>query len=345
MTRNMVGANTAIFQRLDDFVSSLGYRVPNSGSPRWIGTNPTERGFLRESKVLNSVRIGKNRCVLHLEYGGFSFFSTVGFSDKIEAAHLEEIDITSSQLTVVLFESSIEPNCGPLRIIEHIGGQDKASDKNYSGHSSDLISPLFPPIRIFKFPEGVIDDFWQAHFMLCLEEAVSTGSWLDQDLFRSLKTMSELDSAKIPYPVLCRSIFDHDKTSLFLALYRCLEALYSYSSTASLVASLGIRKDWKVVSKQLEVSLSWYPREDAALQGLFQHAGMKELTDISEALDIATDPPANFSARSARAVYELRNKAVHFRPFHQDVDFDLIDWNKLCAAMSCIVLDVYNEIG
>jgi len=345
MAREMVGANAAIFQTLDDAVSSLGHHIPNSGSPRWISTNPNERGFLKDSKVLNIVKIGQNRSVLHLEYGGFSFFSTVGFSEKIELSHLTEIDTTSSQLTVILFEGNVKPNCGPLEIIQNIGGQDKNSDLGYTGHPPALVLPLYPLIRIFKFTGGVIDDFWQAHFMLCLEEAMATGSWMDQELFRSLKTMSELDSAKIPYSVLCRSIFDHDRTSLFLALYRCLEALYSYAATASLVSSLGIQKDWKVVSKQLEIDLRWYPKEDAALQGLFQRAGLKELIDISNSLKIPQEPLDTLSGRSARAIYDIRNKSVHFRPFHQGVDFDLIDWSKLCTALSCIVLDVYNEIG
>lgn len=345
MAREMVGANAAIFRSLDDAVFSLGHHIPNSGSPRWISTNPEERGFLKDSKVRNIVKIGQSRSVLHLEYGGFSFFATVGLSEKIRLGNLIEIDTTSSQLTVVIFESDVKPNCGPLEIIQNIGGQDRNSDPNYVGHSPDLILPLFPLIRLFKLPGGVVDDFWQAHFMICLEEAMATGSWIDQDLFRSLKTMSELDSAKIPYAVLCRSIFDHDRTSLFLALYRCLEALYSYAATASLVSSLGIQKDWKVVSKQLEIDLRWYPKEDAALQGLFQRVGMKELIDISNSLKIPQEPHDTLSGRAARAVYDVRNKSVHFRPFHQDTDFDLIDWSKLCTALSCVVLDVYNEIG
>lgn len=345
MARTMIDANTAIFRSLDDVVSGLGGAIPNSGSPRWIATSPNDRSFLKDSKVRDFVEIGLTRKVLHIEYQSCSYFFTVGFSEKNKAANFEEIDLNSSQLTLVLFEGKVKPIRGSLEIIQNVGGQDRNSDLNYEGHSPDLIYPLYPAIRLFKSSGGVVADFWQAHFMLCLEEAMTTGAWLSEDLFNSLITMSELDAAKIPYAVLCRSIFDHDKASLFLALYRCLEALYSYSATASLVYNLGIKKDWKTVSKQLEIDLRWYPKEDTALQGLFKGVGLRDLRGISEALNIPTEPIDTLSTRTARAVYDIRNKSVHFRPFHQDENFELIDWDKLCIVLSCIVLDIYNEIG
>ncbi|MDB6454464.1 hypothetical protein [Falsirhodobacter sp. 20TX0035] len=343
MPRNMIAANVVIFELLDVAVSSGGSKIPNSGSKRWISTTPSERGFLRDARLVHLMKIGAKRLILNFEYQQHSYFATIGFSGIFETKYFEELQVNSSHLTAILSEANIPPSASPLEIIENIGGHDKDSDPDYNGHDAKLLFDLYPKIKVFRSANGIVADFWQAYFIICLEETIATGSWISQNLFESLTTMSELDSTRIPYSVLCRSIFDHDQSSLFLAMYRCIEALYSYTATISLMASLGIKSNWKTVSKQLELDLKWHPREDAALQGLFKKVGRKEIDDISSAIFVEAEPKDTYVARVARAVYDLRNKTVHYRPVHQEADIQDIDWGKLCSAMSCVILDVYNE--
>lgn len=300
MPRNMIEANQIIFKVLDEAVSNSGLIIPNSGSPRWISTVSSERDFLRHSRLVGRIKVGARRLILNFEHDDHSYFATIGFSGTFETKYFEELAVNSSHLTAVLSEADVKPSAEPLKILQNIGGQDKDRDPSYVGHDAELLFDLFPQIKIFRSGAGVIADCWQAYFILCLEDAVATGSWISEDLFNTLTTMSELDSARIPYSVLCRSIFDHDQSSLFLAMYRCVEALYSYTATISLMASLGITADWKTVSKRLEEDLRWHPREDAALQGLFKKVGRKEIEDISAAISVEAIPQETFVTRWLR---------------------------------------------
>src|SRR5437868_13171482 len=54
---------------------------------------------------------------------------------------------------------------------------------------------------------------------------------------------------------LCRSLFDADPAALFLALYRCLEALYAYSASTKLIGEFGLDRSWTEVAVALEKQL------------------------------------------------------------------------------------------
>src|SRR4051812_23191494 len=96
--------------------------------------------------------------------------------------------------------------------------------------------------------------------------------------------LGDLDLLNIPYQTLCRSIFDADPEAMFLALYRCIEALYSFSSAQALIESLKLNVSWPDLAASLEEKIGWYPREESSLTALMKYASRYDLLSIFEAL-------------------------------------------------------------
>jgi hypothetical protein len=109
-----------------------------------------------------------------------------------------------------------------------------------------------------------------------------------------------------------------------------------------LISSLGISRSWVEMAQQLEFHLSWYPREEPSLEALFRSASLSDLARLLKALGEDLKEDNNVHVVAARRVYALRNALVHYRPFHQAFSFAKIDWNRLCEAMSSLVMDFYD---
>jgi hypothetical protein len=158
--------------------------------------------------------------------------------------------------------------------------------------------------------------------------------------------MCDLDAERIPYRVLCRSIFDGDISSFFLAQYRCLEALYAYSSAKDLITALGLKQSWDEVATVLEDKLGWHPREEDSHTRLLSFASDLDLKLVFNATgrDAAVEDDANLTSRTAKRVYGLRNSIVHYRPAQHNLRTEVIDWISVCKAMAGIIIDVYHGV-
>lgn len=340
MTRNKIASNRAVFELIDGSIGDASQHYTALRKSRWIRTASKGRDFLSNSVLKQATQFGKARWIAHFVHGKKSHIFTIGFCETFEYLRFPEEPTTGAQLTALLAELLPLPKVGKYRLVEELGDGCKEHDPNYAGHEADIIAALFPPIRHFVTDELV--DVWPAFFSFCVSEARAGNYWHNEILLSSLETICELDPSRIPYKVLCRSIFDFDQSSFFLALYRCLEALYSYASTRELSNDLGLTVDWREVSTKIERHLKWYPREEGAIERLFSQVGMKEIDDLSKCLGVPIAPQDSLKSRVAKAVYDLRNSCVHYRPSHQSINLAEIDWNTLCTAMACAVLDVYD---
>jgi hypothetical protein len=182
-------------------------------------------------------------------------------------------------------------------------------------------------------------------FLICLADRRRIEQWIDEQLAATLNMITELSPAYIPFQILCRSVLDMDPRALFLALYRCLEALYAHSQTQRLMIALEISKPWAEMAETLEAALGWYPREEPSLEALLAHAVAEDLQATAVALNDAIPPDARSEPYVAKRIYQLRNALVHYRPFHRKFSFEEVDWNRLCEAMALLVFHIYGEIN
>jgi len=340
--RNMKAANTVVFSSLDEYCSSRAEALSNAGQPRWISTTSPGRQFLRNATLVAQLSFSASVKVARFDLSNRAFFVTSGLDTPELPDVLELEDLDGGMLTAFLSELKPVPAALPAEIRNVVEVADKTSDPGYQGHDPLLISRLYPNIQVFSAEDLLEDRSFTMFFLICLRDRRRIDQWIDQQLADILNVVAELSPASIPYETLCRSVLEMDPSALFLALYRCLEALYAHTQTQRLMTALGISKPWTEMAETLEGTLGWYPREEPSLEALLGHALLEDLQAVVSALnDTIPDNARSAPSYVARKIYQLRNALVHYRPFHHSFPFNEVNWNRLCEAMALLVLHIY----
>lgn len=345
MSRSMVEVNQAIFSRLDDHCASHDLALKNAGAPRWIESRSPDRRFIKSAKLIDRVSMGPARTIIRFDLDGSSYFTCLGLSRDVEICGVAFVSPSAGQATTCVYEAVPRPVLDLSIIRQFVEFADLTADADYRGHPTDGLLTVFPQMTVGQFPELPPEETWRHFFLITLCE-VRESSWMSEDLIQTLRAVCELDPSKIPYRTLCRSIFDTDPSALFLALYRCIEALYAYDSAKRVGRALSLDADWSEIAVALEDEIGWHPREEGSLEKLMLLAELFDLKGICSSLNV-TDTPIEkdvIARRAAKAVYKMRNSLVHYRPSHHKVDIAGTNWDQVCAYMASIVLSIYYSI-
>lgn len=342
----MIDAHARVFGSLDAFCSGRNDPVQNAGTVRWTaGSGQEDKERLLFAELKSSLSFADTLKIGRFDLAETSFFCTVGLDLPEEIDFLQEEDFGGGMLTAILSELKPLPVRSTSEIRNVIEVENKESTPGYKGHESTLIETLFPVIRCFSVKNLAEEETQRVFFLLCLSTAGRGAQWMNSRLRETLTLIAELSPVAIPYRTLCRSIFDIDPSAVFMALYRCLEALYAYSHTTKLMGRLGIQEPWSDVAQVLEETLSWRPREEQSLGTLLRYAVSDDLRAILAAMGEDISDEGDVLNRATKKIYNLRSSLVHYRPFHQSFRPETIDWNRLCEAAALLVLHVYDSVG
>jgi len=346
MSRNMIDANKKLFATLDKFCNARGDPVLNAGQPRWIETTAAEKGVLKNAKLTELLTFTARKGLARFDLSTKTIFCSVGFDHLVPSFGLSEDDVNAGLLTAILFELDPLPRASAAEIKNIIEADDPSINAGYAGHTSAAIKTLYPTVRAFSAYNISPDETWRLFFLICLLECRNAETWIDEAFANALQGLAELQILNLPYRTLCRSIFDTDRGAMFLALYRCLEALYAFSSARALMATLKLSNTWEDIASALEDVLGWHPREESSLADLISLGIDRDQTAIFAALneplpDTAQNP---LSTLASRRIYRLRNDLVHFRPAQHRVDLTKIEWNRLCEAMTGLICFIYADV-
>jgi hypothetical protein len=343
MARNMIEANSRIFASLKQYISAHGYS-PNYRGAQWIPTNSKEKDVLKHSNIDLRLSFGRRRHVLVISHRADRLLVTVGFDFDTNLSGLTQIPLDAGVFTVVVSE---------LMPMVSVSGSDVAnavdwgdgSVPEYKGHPLKQMAALFPDMRAYTLPIASDDEYWRLIFLASVEECAQGESWIDEHLAITLRGLSDLNLLNLPYQGLTRSVFDANPGSLFLALYRCLEATYAFDSCRKVVAKIGKDVAWSELAAALESEVGWHPREAESLAGIFALAPELDLRAVFLALaEPAPTVGADLAAAAAKRVYLLRNALVHYRPGQPVQDFDRVDWNAICEAVAGMLPHIYGEV-
>lgn len=342
-SRNKIAANTAVFKLLDDYCSFRDEPLANAGAPRWISTTKDGREFLVRATLTEQLSFSASVKVARYDLSGRTYFITSGMDipEPPSCVLLEELD--GGIVTTFLAEVAPRPTAPPSAVRNIVEVADDLSTERYDGHDHLSICSLFPTIQVFSASDLLAGETFKVFFLICLADRRRIDQWIDEQLADALAAITELSSASIPYLVLCRAVLDMDPAALFLALYRCLEAMYAHDQAQALMTRIGLEKDWVEMAETLESTLGWYPREEPSLEILLATALSEDLRGVAVALREPIPQDAKESSFVAKKIYNLRNALVHYRPFHRKVSSAAIDWNRLCEAMTRLVRRVHVE--
>ncbi|WP_325919381.1 hypothetical protein [Pseudomonas frederiksbergensis] len=342
-SRNKKEANTIVFGDLDQYCYKNGLQRQNAGEGRWvISEKGTDQRRLVKADLASVMSLGASLKLSRFDLDGVSLFCTVGLELPDEIAGLVDEGLNGGMMTAILSELRPMPKATPIEVDNIIG--TGVNTLGYEGHEVLEISQLYPTIRVFSGADISQFETPRVFFLICLADRIRAGAWIDAQFRANLELIADLSPIAIPYRILCRSLFDTDPSAVFLALYRCLEALYAYSQTSELMGKLGMQMEWNHVARVLEETLSWRPREEPSLGVLLQQAVSDDLRLMLSALGVALPVNADLVNYATKQMYQLRNSLVHYRSFHQSFDPDAVDWNRLCEATALMVLHIYSSI-
>lgn len=361
MSRNMKDANTSLFAILVAYCEKRNDPISDISSPRWVQSNKTEKEWLKYLSVIAYLSFGRHRYLTWLRFGedGPHYIGLVGFEYDPDYPELPSIDVNSGLTVSLISELGIQPNA-PTSVVRNVVEVGAMGDPGYEGHDQSQVASLFPMVKALR-SESPLDDttVWPIFLRLSVDECRLGSSWIDDELAASLSTLAALNVPSLPYAELCRSVFDLDPRSLFMSLYRCIEATYAFDKSTKLGTALDLEIPWYEIAAVLDSKLGWHPQEASSLNVALKHANRRDLAKICRWLEPGSKSETNdleeitflseleetddLEALAGRAIYKLRNQIVHYRPSEHLLNVDAISWNPLCNTLVSVALDVFSH--
>lgn len=345
MSRHMIAAQQELFDSLDQFCERAGTAMTLAGRKRYItASSELARERLKQLTCRGVQRFTPHSALLYLESENSGHFAvSVGLREE-SMDYLETYSpfaMDSGVFQVAILESRVVPNVEPDVVKDAIdwGAADSA---DYKGHPFIQVAQLFPAVAAVELPsplgpQEVAALFWKIVVAHCRYGT----SWIEEGLANELLTLGQVPVPGLPYGELCWAALSHDPRSLFLALYRCLEAAYAFDVANRVNSELGLTCPWQRTARVLGTQAGWRPHEENSLVELLTNADMADVETIAKSLNSQKDDVREGAGAS---IYRLRNAIVHYRPDSDLVEIDAYDWLDLCSALSRIVVSVLSVV-
>lgn len=341
MTRTIDNANRVIFDRLADYCARRGEPIADPVAFRFISGTSSEAAFYRRTRIGRKLKLGRHKSLAHLIFDQEHYVGLLGFDIDKNLDDLYLIDNNAGISACLFYEMDPSPTVRPAHVINVVDA-GSSKDVGYPGHDISTLELLFPRVQVFQ-SSVILDDenIWQTFLRISAEECKFGGSWIQEALADDFIALASLNISSLPYRELCRSLFDLDPRSLFMALYRCVEATYAFESCRKMIKALSLTSTWIELASTLDKEVGWHPREASSLNLVLKYALERDLRDICNCLgeEIGNEPAVS----AGKAIYRLRNQIVHHRIGMTAVDVDGNDWNRICRQMISIVLHVFTS--
>lgn len=343
MSRSAKDTAAVIFGRLGRYAADRGTSVPDG--ERYIFLDETEYEVLVASRRITHSKFGRTQAAALIKAANSEVLAFAGFDaeELAPSEHIREVELTPGLAVAMLADLEVDPSASPASVLNVVGAGSK-DDAEYPGHDLAEVLNLYPPLRVLELDDDVAGtpNFYANVLAVCAKQSAHGNGWIEPALADELALLAEQRVFGLPYEFLIRAVLDLNPSSLFLALYRCLEATYAYTKATELASALGIDGSWVEVARALGNTLSWYPRHDQALAAVLTLPTVS--VDDLEALALALgrDPSGDpASTRVAAGVRDLRNSLVHYGPTTRQVAIPGDDWNGLCSSLVRVVASVF----
>lgn len=152
--------------------------------------------------------------------------------------------------------------------------------------------------------------------------------------------LSLIGSNNISFGLVLSSLLSNSFKHTFLELYRLVERIFPVSYLKDFHEGSKSTLSFIEFSSSLESITSWRPKEDEALNKIF------ESTQASTKLyfDTFFNSSNEFKTQvQYKFFYKLRNSIVHFRTSHDSIDLTENQWNKLIHATLYLLDEHYSK--
>jgi len=340
MSRNAIEGSTHFFSILEEFCAIHDTTIVNPGCSRFVAGSRESADFYIKSHLKEKIVVNPTCRFSLVEYEGESIVLTYGVNGGGGLTYLHEQEVGPGELTCLVIDHKLFPSVDAT-IVSNFIGSGEIGLSGYSGHQLEDALALFKSIKRFSMLPTMALDFQRICFEIAIDAAFESGHWMSSSLLNDLKALSDL-GLELPFRNLVRSLSDSDPSSLFLSLYRCLEATYAYKICHKLVDDLALTLSWTEMYKIMDIQAKWRPKELESLEYILSKGSANDHLSVLAAIKFSNRVNPK---KSADLIYELRNALVHFKPY-QSIDeiYEHVDWNELCRAMAGFICDIYQEI-
>jgi hypothetical protein len=339
-------ANRALFANLEGFCQRRSEPIPTTGRRRFVSVRKDvegdqDRRDLTRGTLETTVRFGGDRFLAHVRVDADDYIGLIGFDHEPDVSSLSLADVTPGLAILLLSEMSPRPRATPseIRNVVEVGSMD---DSDYQGHTMASVGSLFPRLQLLASDQPIDEESAQRLFlMISVEECAQGASWIEDALAGELVSLTDLDVPALPYGAIVESMFDADPRSLYMALYRCIEATYAFETSRRLVDDLKLSVTWVEMAEALADVAGWRPQEASSLNIVLGNALEQDLLEVCQCLHVSVGN--DVAASAGKAIYSLRNRIVHYRPGTERVEVESVPWNTLCHLLVRIVFHVFTK--
>ena len=322
--------------------------------PRAIETNQVGKNWLKNAKVKKTphLTLGPKAQFAIAAFDNRHFLVAVGVEIILpDVSDILPIELNSGAFT--LFATELEVPFNELADIGHELAEHVFIPLNEESDKAvilpmDVVERYFEKISLFEIQADsslISDDAKDYRIALAAVLCANTArplAWSSRTMER-LGEMAMDRNEKAPFHLLFRMLTESRGDAAFLDVYRCIEQLFPLPKIATFCDELGVTIPAMQVARSLEHHLGWRRPEIESLTQIMAGAPSSLLDQLREFFQIAVGTSDQAGA-IAKAIYDLRNRHVHYRALHAaDIEALPPDWLNLADLLLELVQFLYAE--
>lgn len=339
--RNMIKANQAAFAHLIDILNNdFGLRV--SSAKRYFKSNFQEKDILKNAKLIKTLKLQQNLTIVSLEYKNETYITIIGLhldNAQVDIEHFNILPLNSALLTILLSEKIINFHQGVNAIEFEDLIMHQHEDPIYKGHLVEDFTWFLQPITLVKIERKSILREKSLQRILCNILTTSKEATVinfEDCVYKFINDLTLIDSYKLSFELVLNCLLASNFKFAFLELYKAIERLFPISYLKEFYYESKSTRNFIDFVATLEKITSWRPKEDEALNKVFNSASKSSTILI---MDLAK--AKGYNENHYNYVYKLRNSIVHFRMFHENIHHNDEEWNDLLYGILQVIHEQY----
>lgn len=343
--------NKTLFGRLVDHADRQGIPIAHPDDGRFIKRQDDDDAAILTSARVAALPVTRQIRLVRIDHKRERYFCIFGLPEPDgKLLGLECVPATPALFTLSVVEAKIHPRktVTASQIKDALDDAFRVEGGDYAGHDLAQIAPFFPDLVVYRVttPLEYHDIIERVLGSILVRTSLDGPILLESDTVKKFILVFEAGSPLIPYRNLIQGILSISWDYLFVEIYRCVEQLYSLPRIERLKKEMPCSSSIREMAKLLEDYLSWYPKEEEALQALVRLCTEHTVTVICTGLDGGDgETHDSRSCAAARELYKLRNRIVHYRPAHDNIEKPEADWNIVIRGMLEIIAHLYETKG
>lgn len=343
--RNMKDANKKAFKFLSDQLTDrLNLNIPEG--VRYFYSDDSEKEWLKYLKIDQVfLPLPEVRCIsiTHLDQKYLALVNADISSSFLDPDVISPESLNSGIISALLSEElvHIDSKTEMLNFYNEVMFQHL--DLAYNGHDFADILRHLQPINFFSFPESSVLYNQDIKRILSYIYSKNSNTLINKFNDSLLDTYSELaliGSNNISFGLVISSLLATSFKHSFLELYRLVERLFPISYLKDYHLTTKSELSFIDFSTQLENATGWRPKEDEALNKIFDSTERSTMMYF----DVFFNSCPEFqSSKRSKFFYQLRNSIVHFRNAHNNIELNENQWNKLLHATLFLIDEHYSR--